>query len=127
MKNKKPNFFIIGFPRCGTTSLYNYFKQHPDIFVTSDKELHYFANGLMHELFDGSATKRNKFILSEQRFLDYYSDVSGEKIIVNVAPSLILSKKAAEKIYNFNKEAKILVMLRNPLKRSTLHSECLLQ
>ncbi len=37
-----PNFFIIGAMRAGTTSLYHYLRQHPDVYMPADKELHFF-------------------------------------------------------------------------------------
>ena len=40
---KKPNLFIVGHPRSGTSSLHYYLKQHPDIFMTAIKEPNYFA------------------------------------------------------------------------------------
>eukprot|EP01103_Thecamoeba_quadrilineata_P018904 TRINITY_DN744_c0_g1_i1.p1 TRINITY_DN744_c0_g1~~TRINITY_DN744_c0_g1_i1.p1 ORF type:complete len:362 (+),score=39.32 TRINITY_DN744_c0_g1_i1:151-1086(+) len=44
-KNKKycdPYFIIIGAPKCGTTSLYYYFRGHPDIYPPVTKELNFF-------------------------------------------------------------------------------------
>ena len=38
-----PNFIIAGFPKCGTTSLYNYLIQHPDILSADNKEQWYFS------------------------------------------------------------------------------------
>ena len=43
---KKPNLFIIGAPKCGTTFLYYYLRQHPDIFFPSFKEPHFFGSDL---------------------------------------------------------------------------------
>ena len=43
---KKPNFFIVGAPKCGTTSMWQYLKQHPEIFMTALKEPHYFGADL---------------------------------------------------------------------------------
>ena len=40
---KKPNFIIAGFPKCGTTSLYHYLNEHPQIFMPNQKELHFFT------------------------------------------------------------------------------------
>ncbi|MEE9518630.1 MAG: sulfotransferase, partial [bacterium] len=42
----KPNFFIVGAPKCGTTSMTEYLKQHPDIFIPEEKEPHYFGSDL---------------------------------------------------------------------------------
>ena len=39
-----PDFLIIGFPSCGTTSLYNYLISHPYIYGPSDKELWFFLH-----------------------------------------------------------------------------------
>ena len=41
---KEPNFFIVGAPRCGTTALYSYLSEHPNIFMPGVKELNYFAD-----------------------------------------------------------------------------------
>lgn len=39
-----PNFFIIGAAKAGTTSLFYYLDQHPDVFMARQKELHYFCD-----------------------------------------------------------------------------------
>jgi hypothetical protein len=43
---KRPNFFIIGAPKCGTTSLARYLGDHPHVFVTTPKEPCYFSRSL---------------------------------------------------------------------------------
>ncbi|HSN88621.1 MAG TPA: sulfotransferase, partial [Thermoanaerobaculia bacterium] len=43
---RKPNFFIVGAPRCGTTSMYAYLRQHPEIYVSPHKETHFFGSDL---------------------------------------------------------------------------------
>jgi hypothetical protein len=35
---RKPNFFIVGAPKCGTTALSEYLRSHPDVFFSSPKE-----------------------------------------------------------------------------------------
>lgn len=40
---RKPTFFIIGAPKCGTTALSEYLREHPNVFVSIPKEPHYFA------------------------------------------------------------------------------------
>ena len=42
----KPNFFIVGAPKCGTTAFNDYLKSHPDIFIPDVKELHFFGSDL---------------------------------------------------------------------------------
>ena len=45
MAVRLPNFVVVGAPKCGTTSLYHYLRQHPEVFLPSQKELHYFSHG----------------------------------------------------------------------------------
>ena len=39
---RKPNLFILGAPKCGTTSLWAWLSTHPNIFSPTEKELHFF-------------------------------------------------------------------------------------
>jgi hypothetical protein len=48
-----PNFLIIGAEKCGTTSLYYYLKQHPDVYLPKRKELHYFSCEYMKKQMGG--------------------------------------------------------------------------
>ncbi|MGH6917730.1 MAG: sulfotransferase, partial [Geminicoccaceae bacterium] len=41
-----PDFFIVGAPKCGTTALYNYLRDHPRIFLPERKEVHFFCDDL---------------------------------------------------------------------------------
>lgn len=41
---RKPVFFIVGAPRCGTTAMCTYLKEHPKIFVPNRKEIHFLGN-----------------------------------------------------------------------------------
>ena len=43
---RKPDVFIVGAPKCGTTSMYHYLRQHPDVFMPPKKEPHSFASDL---------------------------------------------------------------------------------
>ena len=47
---RRPNFFIVGAPKCGTTALYTYLAEHPDVFMPTFKEPHYFSPDLRHEV-----------------------------------------------------------------------------
>jgi hypothetical protein len=51
---KQPTFFIAGAPRCGTTALYQYLNQHPQIFMSKVKELSHFVNDFpnVHNIFE---------------------------------------------------------------------------
>jgi hypothetical protein len=109
----KPNFFIVGAPKSGTTALYDYLKKHPQVFLPK-KEICYFSPDL---------TMRTPH-LRESVYLSYYSDAKNEKAVGDGFIYHMLSIKAAEEIKKFNAEAKIIIMLRNPAQMVySLHSQ----
>ena len=57
----KPNLFIVGAPKCGTTFLYHYLKKHSDIYFPEFKEPHFFGSDLV---------KNNKFRDASYRDID---------------------------------------------------------
>jgi hypothetical protein len=99
----KPNFFIVGAPKCGTTAMNNYLQQHPDIFM-APKELHYFGADL-----------ETKVKLSEQEYLKYFENAGDKNIIGEASAWYLFSKFAAREIKMFSPDARILIMLRNPV------------
>lgn len=109
----KPDFFIVGAPKSGTTSLYTYLKKHPDVFLPR-KEISYFCHDL-------------KFLYPKMResiYLSYFSDAREQKAIGEASVLYMLSPGAAEGIKNFNPEAKIIIMLRSPAQMVySLHSQ----
>ncbi len=109
----KPNFFIAGVPKAGTTALYEYLNPHPDVYFPN-KGVYYFCYDL---------TFRTP-PLPESIYLNYYKDAGQQKAIGDAAVYNLLSPGAAVKIKAFNREAKIIMMLRNPLQMVyALHRE----
>lgn len=109
---KKPNFFIVGAPKCGTTAMNDYLSQHPEIFM-APKEIHYFGKDL-----------KLSTAVSEPEYLAYFQSAKEEKIIGEASVWYLFSKTAAAEIKSFSPQAKILIMLRNPVDMlHSLHSE----
>ncbi|MEG4232434.1 tetratricopeptide repeat protein [Microcoleus sp. Pol11C3] len=100
-----PNFIIIGSQRCGTTSLYTYLAQHPQILTPIKKEMDFFS---WH--FD--------------RGIDWYLAhfppmPPGEQFLTGEAsPSYFDYREAPERLYRLFPEAKLIVLLRNPVDRA---------
>ncbi len=113
---KKPDFFIVGAPKCGTTSLYHYLAQHPDIFTPTIKESYYFCP-------DITAKIHNKpKVNSLEEYLSLFEDSHG-KICGEASVLYLVSEVAAQKIKDFNPNAKIIIMLREPVSLMySLHS-----
>ena len=116
---QKVNFFIIGQPKTGTTSLYHYFKKHPDIFLPDQKQLYYFA-------FDFNDYRKKNKLLNRKYYKEYYNysfesyiekfNFSGKhQIYSDITPDYIYSENAAENIYNYNPNAKVIAIIREPL------------
>ena len=110
----KPNLFIVGAPKCGTTFLYHYLKKHPDIYFPEFKEPHFFGSDLIR--------RNGAYDLSLNQYYDLFK--SDKKIIGEASTFYIFSKNAAKEIYNFNPEAKIIIMLRDLVDLAcSLHSQ----
>lgn len=102
---RKPDFFIVGAPKCGTTAMYTYLRQHPEIFMPDRKELHFF----------GSDFKSKFFIRDEATYLSFFSKAKNEKRIGEASVWYLYSKLAAKEIKDYCPSAKIIIMLRNPV------------
>jgi hypothetical protein len=112
---KRPEFFIVGAPKCGTTAMNDYLSRHPDIFMAK-KELHYFGTDL-----------KSREKITEREYLDHFRNVQDKKIAGEASVWYLFSKTAAGGIKAFCPEAKILIMLRNPVDVIySLHSQHLI-
>jgi hypothetical protein len=113
---RKPNFFIVGAPKCGTTSLNYYLQQHPDIFMSNYNEPHYFGKDL-NKLNNVHITEKNKY-------LNLFLTVKDEMVIGEKSPYYLFSSLAPLEIYKFNPKAKIVIMLRHPTHMiHSMHSQ----
>lgn len=113
----KPNFFIVGAPKCGTTALAAYLGDHPQVFMSTPKEPHYFADD-----FPGY-----RFATDFDGYLSLFSGVSPDTRVVGEASVYYLySKSAIANIKAFNPDARLVVMLRNPVDMvHSLHTQLL--
>ena len=87
----KPNFFIVGTPKCGTTSIYEYLRKHPEVFMPSFKEPHFFGSDLVKN--------NNVYIDNATKYLDLFSNSNGKKMSGEASTHYLYSKMAAKEIY----------------------------
>ena len=119
----KPNLFIVGQPKSGTTALHQFLGQHPEIYMSSIKEPHFFCADFHLE--SDRAYGRQRFFVfrSKSAYLQLFSRAKEVKIAGESSTNYLYSQVAAEKIYNFNPDAKIIIILREPAKfLYSLHS-----
>lgn len=99
---KQPSFFIVGAPKSGTTSLCKYLNRHPEIFIPPRKEFRFFNPDI------------KSMNMTLEKYLSYFTEGEG-KICGEGTPSYLRSQVAHKNIYDFNPEAKIIIMLREPV------------
>jgi hypothetical protein len=111
----KPNFFIVGAPKSGTTALYSYLADHPDIGMSKRKEPHFFAS-------DVRGTQRPATTLAQ--YSRNFDGAAGKKRIGEASTGYLASRKAPQEILEFNPSAQIIVMVRNPIDvMHAMHSQ----
>ena len=139
MDGALPNFFLVGAPKAGTTSLCHYLDQHPQIYMSPVKEPNYFASELRAENFpaedqprvlremndlrdylDGSMReKRFGGLISDWNdYLKLYRDVTTEMAVGEASVCYLWSESAAENIASAVPGAKIIAVLRDPVERA---------
>lgn len=104
--SRKPNLFIVGAPRCGTTAMYRYLGAHPQILMSRVKEPTYFGSDL-HLVNFTRPTLR-----------DYLAGFAGKEEadwLGEASVTYLFSRRAAAEIRAFNSEARVLIMLRDPV------------
>ncbi|MFX1501758.1 MAG: sulfotransferase, partial [Promethearchaeota archaeon] len=117
---RKPNLFIVGEPRSGTTTLYNYLKSHSQIFFPEPKEPTHFATYHFKEQIE--IQKKSLNIIKskvpkyyhKKDYLDLYKNRE-EKYLGDASTKYLYSKDAAKRIYKFNPQAKIIALFREPV------------
>ena len=102
----RPDFFIAGAPKCGTTSLWNYLRAHPAVFMPANKEPNYFCSDLPTDFRVGT--------LAEYETL--FSTAPPHALTGEASVWYLYSKVAIGQIMAHNVHAKIIVMLRNPIE-----------
>jgi len=101
---KRPDFFLVGAPKSGTTAMETYLKQHPEVFLAERTGIHFFGSDL------GVAP-----YTSEEQYLENFRDVDREKRVGESSNMCLASEFAAREIKAFEPNASIIIMLRNPV------------
>lgn len=114
---RRPDFFILGAPKCGTTALSEYLRRHERVFVTTPKEPHYFCDDFDYYYAPGQRTL--------DHYLGLYDAAGDDHLAVGEASVWYLySATAAANIMAFDPRARMIVMVRNPVELvPSLHSQ----
>lgn len=116
---RRPNLFIVGAPKSGTTSLYDYLHGHPDVFMSPIKEPIYFAPDMQ-----AGFKHRFRYGDDEQAYLALYDDARDERYLGEASTRYLASPMAPALIHQFEPASRIVAMLRNPVDMVyALHNE----
>jgi len=111
--------FVVGAPKSGTTSLYEYLAGHPDVFMSPVKEPMYFAPDMR-----GGPRRRFEYRVDEAQYMSLFAGARDQKTIGEASTRYLASHAAPRLVREFEPQARIVIMLRNPVEMiHALHNE----
>ncbi|MEQ8857282.1 MAG: sulfotransferase [Pseudomonadales bacterium] len=111
----KPNLIVIGAHRAGTTAVYRFCQEHPQVYMSPIKETNFLAFDP-----DNPAHLRDHEqypVRTLEEYRDQFRGVSAEPVVGEASPNYLYSQLAVERIAKHLPEAGLLLMLRNPIDR----------
>ena len=113
-----PNFLIIGSQKAGTTSVYNYLKQHPQVFVSPIKETNYFVHVARNPEILPYVPKASLPVRSLEAYQALFREVSSETAIGEASHLYLTDPCAADHIRRHLPQARLIAVLRDPVERA---------
>jgi len=105
------NLFVVGAMKSGSTTLHHYLSEHPQIFMSHEKEPGFFVPEIWGDR-------------DEREYKELFSGVTTEKYIGESSTHYTKQptySRVADKIYNYNPKSRILYIVRHPIKRAISH------
>lgn len=109
-----PDVLLIGVMKGGTTSLFNYLVQHRRVFPAIGKEIWYLSGSRLN--MGESWYRRHFFGKWKRRFLE--ARLGGPVVTVDASADSICSPDAPRRAWNINPKARVIAVLRDPVKRA---------
>jgi Sulfotransferase family len=118
---RRPDFFIVGHAKCGTTALYKMLQAHPQVYLPALKEPHFLAREPQD-----SARPRKRRPVSLAGYLSLFEPAQAGQIAGDASTSYLRSAPAARRIASLQPDARIIALLREPAEfLSSLHLQLL--
>ena len=99
----RPHFLGIGTQKGGTTTLYQLLQPHPEVFLPSNKEVHYFTK---------------HYGLGEAWYLEHFQAAAPGQLRGEITPYYLFHEAAPERIRNLRPDMRLIALLRDPVERS---------
>jgi len=120
-----PHTFIIGAAKSGTTSLYDYLRQHPDVFMSPVKEPCYFAYAEnppeMAGPGDEESNRESGVVYTLEDYQALFSGATTEAIVGEASPVYLYDEDAPRLLHEQCPDATLIALLRNPVERAYSH------
>jgi hypothetical protein len=116
----KPNLFIAGFNKCGTTELCDYLSQHHDIFLPFEKEPNTFWDLAKYPAYfsgDRTGNLRYRRFLSLNEYYEMFSKGKEHKYRIDGTPSYTFDPKFSRILKSFSENAKVILLIRDQKHR----------
>lgn len=111
---KLPNFLIIGIEKSGTTSIYHYLKQHPQVYMSPIKE----TNFLERDWDENTIENKDK-IRTFEAYCNIFKDATDEIAIGEASPNYLFHyKTSSQRIERYVPDVKMIAILRDPVQRA---------
>lgn len=115
-----PRLIVGGASKSGTTALYYYLRQHPELCLPHKKELHYFSRAA---LASAAAGPGDRYVLAEippsfEAYLSHFGHCGRRPVAVDISPSYLFHHQAAEEMRRLLPDARLLFVLRNPADKA---------
>src|SRR6266566_130247 len=107
-----PDFFIVGAPKCGTTSLYRMLRQHPRIFMPDLKEPRFLASDAWAA--PGSPSGPISYPQTLEEYLALFDEAREDQLVGEATTLYLWSRTAAARIAELSPAARIIAILREP-------------
>ena len=120
MTGRAPNFLVIGAAKSGTTSLHDWLGQHPDVFVSRQKGLHFFAADWLRDNANGPGdTGHIQHMASDwNAYLAHFGEADGARAVGDCSPSYFSWWPSRDAIRDRLPDVRIILMLRDPVQKA---------
>ncbi|OEU63625.1 MAG: hypothetical protein BBJ57_13325 [Desulfobacterales bacterium PC51MH44] len=113
-----PNFFIVGTAKAGTTSLYHYLEDHPEVYMCPIKEPNFFS---YEEICRQSLYYKERGVGDRLEYENLFTGARNKKAIGEASVSYLFYPATATKIRKTCPKAKIIILVRDPIDRAFFH------
>lgn len=107
---RRPDFFLVGAPRCATTAMFAFLRSHPQIFLPLRKEVHFFGSDLTRR--PGNPW----FITDPARYAALFAGARADQVMGESSVLYLYSATAAQEIKRYAPRARIVIQLREPVE-----------